>query len=814
VIEWLEGSSRGAWWTRGILVVVAICLPQTVMYWPSLLGQQVLLPLDILQLPGWYLPIPEDAPRFVPQNIMLSDVVLQYASWRLFAIEEVQAGRLPLWNPYNYCGHPFVAPNQTAIFSPFHWADYLFPSFVTIAWMQLAKSLVAGCGAYFFFRRVLRVKFLPATAGAAAYPLIGFMVLWQGFPLSAVCAWLPWLLLAADMTISNPRGWGGPILALATAATLVTGHAETAAHVLLACGIYAVWRWGYGLYCGEINLAKAFGTVVALSLGWGLGFLLSAPQNLPTLEYLPQTNRIAARLATTEVHAPLGARALPQFFLPHFQGSWSNQSWYLLRSNQSESAAAGYGGLIFALLCAPLAWCNPRLRAFNWLWTVAGLLAAAYILNIWGFVQLSQLPVLNVLKHARFVLFTAWCVLALAVTGLDTIARADLHWRGEFRFAVAILVILGCWSLGYLFSPPAEISHPEIVAAREAQSGVPANVATAWFRRMFLASAVICAAAGVGWLLVFQKPLRGPGLVFAIGLFGVAEMTYQAWGINPQCDPALYFPRIETLARLSELPAGRAVGWLYMPGNLSIANHLRDIRGYDAADPKSLVDLLALCERQYPDLSFPKARSAAIRQFLPVESPIMDLLGVRYRIHVGPQPENQTAVAAGDGIWIEESSTALSRAFIPQQAIAVTSQPDTLELLADPEFDPRQVAFVESSQVSSEAPCQGTATIVRELPMELEIEAELDRPGLLVVADLWYPGWKAEVDGQPAPILRANHTLRGVELPAGKHQVRMVYEPASFWLGVRWAAAASVCLLGWCGLSWWTSRSAGGVRRF
>jgi len=808
VIEWLEGPSWRAWWTRGFLVLVAISLPQVTMYWPSLAGHQVLLPLDILQLPGWYLPPREGEPQVVPQNIMLSDVVLQYASWRLFAIEEVRAGRLPLWNPYSYCGHPFVAPNQTAIFSPFHWADYLFPSFVTLAWMQLLKSLVAGAGAYLFFRRALGVGFVSAAAGSAAYPLIGFMVLWQGFPLSAVCAWLPWLLLGAELAIHNPRGWGGPLLALETAATLVAGHAETAAHVLLACGIYAVWRWGYAAYRGELNVAKGVGAILTLLLGWGLGFLLSAPQNLPTLEYLPQTNRIAARLATTEVHAPLGAKALPQFFLPHFQGSWSNQSWYLLRSNQSESAAAGYGGLIFGLLCAPLAWCNPRLRSFNVLWTCAGLLAAAYILNVWGFVQLSQLPVLNVLKHARFVLFTAWCVLALAVVGLDTIAKGNPHWQGGFRFPLAVLVILGCWAAGYAVSPPAEITQADVVAARVAQSNVPAEVAMAWFRRMFMASAVICALAGLGWILVFQEKYRGAALAACIGVVGVGEMTYQAWGLNPQCDPSLYFPPIETLQKLREMPEGRAVGWLYMPGNLSIANHLRDIRGYDAADPKALVDLLGLCERQYPEMSFPKARSAAIRQFLPVESPIMDLLGVRYRIFAVPRPEEKSAVLEGDGIWVEENKTALPRVFVPRQAVAVAEASQTLELMGDQEFDPREVAFIEASEVSSKAPCQGAATIVSELPTELEIEAELDQPGVLVVADLWYPGWRVEVDGQEAPLLRANYTLRGVELGAGKHQVHMRYEPASFWLGVRWALAASACLVAWCGLAWWTSRNS------
>jgi len=59
---------------------------------------------------------------------------------------------------------------------------------------------------------------------------------------------------------------------------------------------------------------------------------------------------------------------------------------------------------------------------------------------------------------------------------------------------------------------------------------------------------------------------------------------------------------------------------------------------------------------------------------------------------------------------------------------------------------------------------------------EASFSVTLDRPGVLVVGEVYYKDWKATVDGQPAEILKANHVLRAVALPAGKHDVIFKYD--------------------------------------
>jgi uncharacterized membrane protein YfhO len=77
----------------------------------------------------------------------------------------------------------------------------------------------------------------------------------------------------------------------------------------------------------------------------------------------------------------------------------------------------------------------------------------------------------------------------------------------------------------------------------------------------------------------------------------------------------------------------------------------------------------------------------------------------------------------------------------------------------------------------------GSARIVAYEPERVVVEATARRPGELVLTDLHYPGWKVELDGESAPLHRVNYLLRGTSLPAGRHRVEFLYEPATWRLG-------------------------------
>jgi hypothetical protein len=108
-----------------------------------------------------------------------------------------------------------------------------------------------------------------------------------------------------------------------------------------------------------------------------------------------------------------------------------------------------------------------------------------------------------------------------------------------------------------------------------------------------------------------------------------------------------------------------------------------------------------------------------------------------------------------------------------------------------PVRDPRRVAWVETDNpqevdrfLSRAAPDPSeTATVTLEEPQRVELTAVLRSPGLVVVSDMYYPGWTVTVDGHPAEIFRTNRAMRGVTLPAGRHRLVFRYTPLSFRIG-------------------------------
>jgi uncharacterized membrane protein YfhO len=175
------------------------------------------------------------------------------------------------------------------------------------------------------------------------------------------------------------------------------------------------------------------------------------------------------------------------------------------------------------------------------------------------------------------------------------------------------------------------------------------------------------------------------------------------------------------------------------------------------------------------------------------------MLGVRYVILRGAPSAGARPAFQGPDYWVMVNSNALARTFIPRRVETVTEDKTRLEKLASPGFDAREVAYVESPARLPNA-CRGSARIVEELPTRVTVSVRLETPGLVVLADRWDKGWQAWWNGQPVPILRANHALRGVVLPAGEGTLVFRYAPASFTWGLRLAGLAVVVLLAWLGI--------------
>ncbi len=137
-----------------------------------------------------------------------------------------------------------------------------------------------------------------------------------------------------------------------------------------------------------------------------------------------------------------------------------------------------------------------------------------------------------------------------------------------------------------------------------------------------------------------------------------------------------------------------------------------------------------------------------------------------------------------------ENLDVLPRAFLVH-ASQIVPDDQVIARLQDPAFDPRRVVFLAEGESLVESgrsdERDDRVEIVKYEPERVTIRVETTRASYLVLADTWYPGWVAMVDGQTATIARADYIFRAIKLDAGEHQVVFEYRPASFW----WGAAIS-----------------------
>lgn len=131
---------------------------------------------------------------------------------------------------------------------------------------------------------------------------------------------------------------------------------------------------------------------------------------------------------------------------------------------------------------------------------------------------------------------------------------------------------------------------------------------------------------------------------------------------------------------------------------------------------------------------------------------------------------------------------------------------DILAQLDNFDFDPAQEALVPANTpVSVESPPSGEygqVTVMHQTPTALLLNVTTPSDGLLVLSEIYYPGWQATIDGQALSVLRVDYALRGIPVSVGQHQVKVFYRPATFLLGAAISCITLVALVVTAGWGW------------
>jgi hypothetical protein len=231
-------------------------------------------------------------------------------------------------------------------------------------------------------------------------------------------------------------------------------------------------------------------------------------------------------------------------------------------------------------------------------------------------------------------------------------------------------------------------------------------------------------------------------------------------------------------------------------------------------DYLAIKDFSAGCPGPLDDRGFCPFAAGAIRlQVLPAAGSTLVIRGLSLIDRRTGAHESITLSPRGDYRRIEsgdvkvyERTGAPGRAWLVHQVQPVADDAGALALLADPTFDPRKTAVLDADHLpvslsgagessgAAQAGVSESVNIQAAEPERIVMQAQVSRPGLLVLADAFYPGWQATIDGRAAGIERVNVMFRAVVVQPGTHQVVFSFRPASWRRGIG-ISLASIILL-------------------
>jgi hypothetical protein len=286
----------------------------------------------------------------------------------------------------------------------------------------------------------------------------------------------------------------------------------------------------------------------------------------------------------------------------------------------------------------------------------------------------------------------------------------------------------------------------------------------------------------------------------------VCDMGLYAVSFNATASPAIYrytpgalaaiggsgelFRKATVLVDSNDLPPRFAQDTLALSWGMVYG--VEDVNGFNSLQPRRYTDYVFGAQQN--DVSYGYLRDPAL---LRSDSPILSSLNVRYvllprdvRMPLGPHLQ---LVFANVNVQVYENTQAYPRAYFPDRVRTELDPRAVLREVTAAGFDGRREALVESEGLPALAPpgvkawCKAT----RSSPNEVRVRTLTAEPRLLVVSEMYMPGWRAEVDGVAPPTYRADYLFRAVALEPGHHRIVFRFVPTRFYLG---------CLIGASGI--------------
>jgi hypothetical protein len=731
-------------------------------------------------------------PLFWGRIIFTRDIAHWIFPARWFVRQSILSGELPLWNPYQGLGFPVLGDPLYGVFYPPNWLVLLVgPGWVAnaVSALDFLHMALGGLGVFFVARR-LRAAPLAATIAGLSWSLSGYMTAqWTAGLRLHAGAWIPWAALGH----------------LALLASLRDGRRRPMAFVK------AVLPTGMALLMGEVFLA-----VMGVGLAVVMVFLVDTSDRRDH----PALPRMRPRWLALHALAIAAALAMGAIvFVPARAVMAGSPRASALPLDQAEASslhplrvlelfAPGCMGDVYGDYPAAKIVGEPRLDGLPLSYSVylgASVLGLALIamrrrVLVVGLAASSGFALLVAFgKHApvhrlvrtlvpplaymrfpeKYMTLVVVGVATLAALGAERVLSADKQpWRRTMLLLLLVVAMAG--AAPFLFPYP--WSGFMVVGLRHA-------------------AVAVAALLGVQALAARGSRLAAPLLVATVTL----DLAVSAWGLQtfvPRSVATAEPPAVRMLKaanaghaeppRIYRSPATDAVlrrratrnaadGELRLlataiPNTVNVWD-VATLPGYDAAIPARLNRLWDA------GWGSPSTRLATLR-----------LLGADYVIAPASETSQASSVRwsgmeqlaeplPGAGLFRVEQG--LPTVFLAGRG-EPSSDEDTVKRLFAPEVVGGALALLapDAAALTGTAERAGTCTLTSYSPRRLQAHCHATRDALAVFVEQFDPGWRATVDGKPAPIARANLVMRAIRVTAGAHEIALEYRAPGLALGL------------------------------
>ena len=747
-------------------------------------------------------------PLLLHETFFFRDLYLYFIPIRRILVEYLRVGELPFWNVYLHGGQPLLGDISATAFYPSVLLYLLLPVTRALS-LDIVIHVLASAAALYALARRLGLGPPAAAAAGVVYGYCGYTLSQANLYFRLLATpYLPLMLLCWHAFLHRPRRrWLVGLVAFGLL-QLFAGSAEMVALTWLT-----LLAWGL---CQRSRRPPGRRLGAGLALGAAVAGL-AAPQLLPLIEMVGQSRR-GGGMGAEALGWSLDPRRLPELAVPGFMGrtdTFTVEDYWgsgIVDSGFPYVVSLYLGPLALALACLAAirrggGVLPPRIRRL-----LALLPVLALVLSFGRFLPFFDLlyrwiPGAQLFRFPIKLLALGILPIALlAGEGVELVHRAAGRQRTALRcLAWAAAGVSGLLLLLWI-QLPAFAAGIQLFFFDRTGAHIEAGLRTAWIQ---------VAAVWLAATLALELHARRPGrwLPWVLAALLALDLMQAGRTVNPVVPPAL----------ISETPPAAALvarhlgdGRLYrhpVAHEVLLSGPSSDIQwhyrwnqevlrfylaasyripvifhiDYDGLAPSRVMRLRETLEAVPWDRRLPLLSAGAVRVLISEDE--LRLPGVE---KVG------TIESSSRPFHVYRNDRAADRAQLVTAYRRISSEDEALAAMLAPGFDPRQHAVVEGEVPEAARGCRGPGrALVREASFHhRRISVTTECPAILVLSEVFYPGWEARVDGRAAPLLRANVAFSALHLPPGEHEVEWRYVPRRFYLGLL------ICGLTLAGLTW------------